>query len=184
MVEVIMRDEPFYRYSGGGATLSGGEPLAQPEFTGSLLRKLKELGLHTAVETSGFARWEMLKRVQHDVDLFLYDLKVIDDRKHVELCGVSNRLILSNARRLSQSGAEIIFRAPIVPGLNDSLETVRQLGEFALSLPNAHRIELMPYHRIGAGKYEALGLKNPLTGTPDADDLTAQRQLLEDIMDG
>lgn len=181
MVEVIMRDEPFFRYSGGGATLSGGEPLAQPEFTSALLRKLRELGLHTAIETSGLARWEILKRVGHDVDLFMYDLKVIDESRHEELCGVSNRLILENARRLSQSGAEIIFRAPIIPGLNDSPPAVRQLGEFVLSLPNAHRLELMPYHRIGAGKYEALGLENPLAGVADADDLAAQLQLIEDI---
>lgn len=181
MVEVIMRDEPFYRYSGGGATLSGGEPLAQPEFATSLLRELKELGLHTAIETSGLARWEMLKRVQHDVDLFMYDLKVIDERRHVELCGVSNELILDNARRLSESGADIVFRTPLIPGLNDSDEAVRQLGEFVLSLPNTHRLELMAYHRIGAGKYEALGLENPMAGVEESEDLKAQFRLLEEM---
>jgi pyruvate formate lyase activating enzyme len=181
MVEVIMRDEPFYRYSGGGATLSGGEPLAQPEFSTSLLRELKDLGQHTAIETSGLARWEMLAEINRFVDLFMYDLKVIDDHRHIELCGVSNELILGNARRLSESGAEIIFRTPLVPGLNDSDQAMKQLGEFVLSLPNAHKLELMPYHRIGAGKYEALGLENPLTDVRESEDLTAQIQLLEEM---
>lgn len=181
VVETVMRDEPFYRYSGGGATLSGGEPLFQPEFSLALLRELKALSQHTAVETSGFAAWELLSDISCHVDLFLYDLKVIDERKHIELCGVTNELILANARRLSQSGAEVIFRTPIVPDLNDDMDAMRQLGEFMASLPNAHSLQLMPYHRIGAGKYEALGLENPLAGVADTGELASQVQLLEDM---
>jgi len=181
VVEAIMRDEPFYRHSGGGATLSGGEPLFQPEFSLALLRELKALGQHTAVETSGFAAWEILADISRYVDLFLYDVKVLDERRHIELCGVTNELILANARRLSQSGAEVVFRTPVVPELNDSMDAMRQLGEFMVSLPNAHRLQLMPYNRIGAGKYEALGLENPLAGVADTGELAAQVQLLEDM---
>ena len=162
VVEIVMRDQPFFRSSGGGVTLSGGEPLFQPEFTLSLLQASKEAGLHTAIETSGFAPWETLAQISRHSNLILYDLKMADDRKHLEQCGESNVIILENARRLSESGAEIIFRTPIIPGINDSPEDMRRLDEFIASLPGKHPHELMPYHRLGAGKYEALGMEYPL----------------------
>jgi pyruvate formate lyase activating enzyme len=181
IVEAVLRDEPFYRNSGGGATLSGGEPLFQPEFSLGLLRELKGRRVHTAVETSGFAPWETLEEISHYTDLWLYDLKAIDERKHMELCGVSNDLILANARRLSASGASVVFRTPVAPGLNCSPEDMRRLGEFVTSLPGTHRLELMPYHPLGSGKYEALGIDNPLTGQDDDVDMAACRAILEDI---
>lgn len=162
VVETVMRDERFYGTSGGGVTLCGGEPLFQPKFALSLLKRFKKAGLHTALETSGFAPCEVLSDVCRHADLVLYDLKVVDQAKHLKFCGVRNDLILANARLLSESGAEILFRTPIIPGINDSPEDMRMLNEFISSLPNAHPHELMPYHQLGAGKYEALGMEDPL----------------------
>jgi pyruvate formate lyase activating enzyme len=162
IVDVVLRDQPFYLTSGGGVTLSGGEPLYQPEFTRAVLAACKQHGLHTAVETSGCARWERLDDILPLTDLFLFDLKAIDADKHRRLCGADNALILDNARRLSAAGAQLLFRVPVIPGCNDGEDDLRQLGAFVLSLPARHAIELMPYHRIGSGKYEALGMAYPL----------------------
>ena len=153
----VLRDAPFYETSGGGVTLSGGEPLYQPNFTLRLLQACKQAGLNTAIETCGSAAWDRLAQLLPYVDLFIYDLKVIDPRKHATLCGVDNALILSNAQRLSSAGAQILFRTPLVPGLNDEPTDLQQLGAYVKSLPQAHALELMAYHRIGSGKYEALG---------------------------
>jgi pyruvate formate lyase activating enzyme len=139
-------------------TLSGGEPLYQPEFARRLLQDCKQHGLHTAVETSGCATWERLEAMRAFTDLFLFDLKVIDPAKHRLLCGADNALILANARRLSATGAEVVFRTPVIPGYNDSPEDLSELAEFVRSLPHRHPVELMSYHRIGSGKYEALGM--------------------------
>jgi len=178
---VVMRDLPFYETSGGGVTLSGGEPLYQWEFCISLLREFKANGLHTAVETCGLAPWERLARFQRRTDLFLYDIKAVDAAKHRKFCGGDNALILENARRLAESGAEVIFRAPLVPGCNDSPEDLRLLGEFVLSLPGSPALELMPYHRIGSSKYEALGMEYPLPDAPPAQDLSAEKQTLQEM---
>jgi pyruvate formate lyase activating enzyme len=159
---VVIRDLPFYKTSGGGMTLSGGEPLYQFEFTHQLLYAAKQHGLHTAVETSGCVAWERLAAIQPITDLFLYDLKVIDPIKHRKLCGADNALILENARRLSETGVDMVFRTPIIPGCNDSVEDLRRLGAFVLSMSHPHPVELMPYHSIGCSKYKALGLRYAL----------------------
>jgi pyruvate formate lyase activating enzyme len=158
VLEVVLRDRPFYETSGGGVTLSGGEPLNQLDFTRRLLHDCKRHGLHTAVETSGCANWDRVDAMRAVTDLFLFDLKVIDPAKHRLLCGADNALILANARRLSDTGAEVVFRTPVFPGYNDSLEDLRELGQFVRSLPHRHPVGLMPYHRIDSGKYEALGM--------------------------
>ncbi|MEN6581221.1 MAG: glycyl-radical enzyme activating protein, partial [Armatimonadota bacterium] len=145
VVDVVKRDTPFYQTSGGGATLSGGEPFYQFDFSMALLRAFKQDGLHTAVETCGFVAREKLESALGLVDLFLHDLKVIDSEKHRKLCGASNGLILDNARFLSGAGAKIIFRTPLVPGLNDSPDDIRALGEFVQSLPGDPKLELMAY---------------------------------------
>jgi pyruvate formate lyase activating enzyme len=164
VVAEVLRDQPFYETSGGGVTLSGGEPLYQFEFTRALLDACKAASLHTAIETSGCARWERLAEVLPLVNLFLFDLKAIDADKHRRLCGADNTLILANARQLSEAGAQIVFRVPLVPGKNDDGNDTFLLGEFVTSLPHLHPLQLMPYHRIGSGKYEALGMIYPLPG--------------------
>lgn len=151
IMETVKRDVPFYETSGGGITLSGGEPLMQPEFALSLLKMSRECGIHTAVETAGFVKAEILESVIPYTDLFLYDIKGIDDVLHIRNTGVSNELILSNARLLMESGAGLRFRMPYIPGVNSGeLEKVR---EFTGSFP----LELMGYHTTGVSKYASLG---------------------------
>lgn len=180
VVDVAMRDLPFYKTSDGGVTLSGGEPLAQLEFTVALLDACKTGALHTAIETCAMTPWERMEAVLPVTDLFLFDLKAIDPEKHTRLCGVDNTPILENARRLSAAGAQIMFRTPMIPGYNDSPEDMRMLGEFVLSLPSKHTLELMPYHRIGSGKYESLGMNYSLADVEPPESLESYRAMLAD----
>ncbi|MHB1000820.1 MAG: glycyl-radical enzyme activating protein [Armatimonadota bacterium] len=181
VVGVVMRDQPFYKTSGGGATISGGEPLFQYEFSRCLLRALKENGLHTAIETCGLASWEKVSGLAEFTDLFLYDIKVIDAAKHKSLCGVDNALIMQNARRLAETGKEILIRTPIIPGCNDSPDDIRALGEFVLSLSGQRKLELMPYHKIGSGKYEALGRTYRLPDVEAPESMDGYKGILIDI---
>lgn len=160
----IEKDVPFFDESGGGVTFSGGEALLQPDFLLELLQSCKEKGLHTALDTSGFASWKIVDRVRPYVDLFLYDLKALDDQVHRKYTGVSNRLILSNLRRLSELGQAIVLRMPLIPGVNDSPESIAAIGEFAASLPNIIHLEILPYHLAGVEKYRRLEKDYALAG--------------------
>lgn len=153
----IERDRPFYDQSGGGVTFSGGEPLSQPAFLRDLLEACKDMGLHTVLDTCGFAGWEVLDGLRAYVDLFLYDLKLMDDGRHREITGVSNEPILRNLSRLSREGHRIILRVPIIPGVNDDEANLRQIARFAAALSSLRRVDLLPYHRIGRDKYQRLG---------------------------
>ncbi len=152
----VERDVPFYDESGGGVTFSGGEPLAQPDFLLALLRACREREIHTALDTCGFAPWQVLDRVRRHTDLFLYDLKLMAAAAHQKFTGVSNELILRNLQMLSERGHDIILRLPIVPGVNDD-EQIRRTGEFAAALPHLNRVDVLPYHHSAAQKYERLG---------------------------
>lgn len=159
VLEKVLRDRAFYETSGGGVTLTGGEPLAQPDFAEDLLRKCKANGLHTAMETCGCAPWKTLSRLLPYLDLVYFDIKGIDPALHKRNTGVDNGLILANAARLKESGKEMVFRMPYIPGYNDGeLDAVRN---FAGAFP----LQLMPYHAIGEGKYAALGREYPAAGT-------------------
>jgi pyruvate formate lyase activating enzyme len=160
----VERDIAFYDQSGGGVTFSGGEPLAQPEFLGTLLRASKQAGIHTAVDTCGHAPWPVLDAIRGDVDLFLYDLKLMDDQEHRRLTGVSNQLILENLRALSEGRHAIILRLPVIPGITDSPENVRQLAAFAASLPHLQGIDLLPYHTTALDKYARMKRTYSLQG--------------------
>jgi len=153
----IVRDVPFYDESGGGATFSGGEPLWQPDFLAATLRACHERGIHTAVDTCGFAPWETIERVRGATDLFLYDLKLMSSSRHTELTGAPNALILENLEHLSRLGQPLVVRVAIIPGINDSQRELCALGEFVGSLRNPPPVDLLPYHRIGVGKYGRLG---------------------------
>lgn len=179
VVDVAIRDLPFYKTSGGGVTISGGEPYYQYPFLLALLKTLKNEGLHTTVETSGTVSPEKLDATAPYVDLFLYDIKIIDPARHKQYCGADNALILQNARRLAESGAQIKYRTPIIPGYNTNEEDLRQLGEFIKSLPGEKELELMAYHHIGSGKYEALGMEYPLETIKPADNTDAQKDFLK-----
>jgi len=158
VVAEIERDSVFYEQSGGGVTFGGGEPLGQPRFLLELLKACYSRGLHTAVDTSGFTPWKILDEIRPLVDLFLFDLKLMDDVRHRKWTGVSNTNILSNLRRLSELGHKIIIRIPIIPGINDDDENLGQTGSFLVSLPNVPPVELLPYHNIAEGKYAGLGM--------------------------
>jgi pyruvate formate lyase activating enzyme len=156
VVAEIERDVPFYDESGGGVTFSGGEPLLQPGFLLALLRACQEREIHTALDTCGFAPWETLDRVREHVDLFLYDLKLMDDDGHLKFTGVSNELILRNLQALSRRGHDVVVRVPVIPGINDDDENVRRIGTFAAALPSLQRVDLLPYHHAGSEKYHRL----------------------------
>ena len=160
ILRVCLRDLRFYRTSGGGVTLSGGEPLLQGEAAAAVLRGCKAHDVHTAVETAGNVPWETFAAVLPLTDLFLYDIKGIDEALHQKNTGVGNRLILENARRLVSSGANVRFRMPYIPGFNSA--EAPAVAAFAKGL--GCKPELMPYHNIGAGKYAALGRPYPAEG--------------------
>lgn len=179
----IEQDIPFYDESGGGVTFSGGEPLSQPDFLLALLQACREKEIHTAVDTCGFAPWEILDGIRGYVDLFLYDLKLMDEARHRQFTGVSNELILGNLQALSRRGHHIILRVPIIPGINDDLENIRQIGAFAAALPRLNRVDILPYHRAGAEKYHRLnkvyGL--PETHPPSDQSLAEIAHILEEL---
>jgi pyruvate formate lyase activating enzyme len=161
----IEREIPFYDESDGGVTFSGGEPLMQPGFLSALLKACRKLEIHTVVDTSGFANWNVFERIRGDVDLFLYDLKHMNTVRHREVTGVPNEVILENLRRLHAAGAKCLVRIPLIPGINDDEENLVETGTFLASLPNLEGVELMGYHDIARAKYEALGREYALAGT-------------------
>jgi pyruvate formate lyase activating enzyme len=159
VMEEVEKDIVFYDESGGGVTFSGGEPLDQAEFLLGLLKACKENGIHTAIDTTGFAAPERLETVSGYADLFLYDLKILNDAKHVEFTGASNALILSNLKLLVSMGSQVIVRVPIIPRFNDNLVDIHEMGEFVASLGGIKEIDLLPFHEIGRSKYERLGIE-------------------------
>jgi pyruvate formate lyase activating enzyme len=161
----VKREIPFYDESGGGVTFSGGEPLMQPTFLTELLTACREQEIHTTVDTSGFASWNVFEQIRGKVDLFLYDLKHMDSVRHREVTGVPNEVVLENLRKLAERGHKILVRIPLIPGINDDEENLAASGRFLASLPNLQGVELMGYHDIAQAKYEALGWEYKLTDT-------------------
>lgn len=157
IMEEVMKDKNFYTYSGGGLTLSGGEPLAQFRFAYELLKAAKQNGLHTCIETSGFVETEKIEKIADYIDIFLFDWKVTDEQLHKQYTGASNKLILDNLRRIDALGEKIILRCPIIPGVNDTLEHFSGIANIANSLKHVLQIEIEPYHSLGTVKYQKLG---------------------------
>lgn len=157
VIAEVMKDEAFYENSGGGMTLSGGEPMFQFDFTYELLKRAKENGLHTCIETCGFAKWEQYEKIADLVDIFLFDYKETDPGKHKEFTGVTNELILENLKKLDEKGCKTVLRCPIIPGLNDTDEHFTGIAKTANSLRNVLEINVEPYHPLGKGKSEMLG---------------------------
>jgi glycyl-radical enzyme activating protein len=154
----VLRDRPFYETSGGGMTLSGGEPMLQIDFSEALLKAAKEEGLHCALETCGQTEWSRYERVLSHVDLFLFDIKETDPVRHKEYTGADNALILANIKKLHDSGAAMIMRLPTIPGLNDRPEHFQTVAKLVKTLPNLQGVEVMPYHRLGLSKEQRFGL--------------------------
>jgi glycyl-radical enzyme activating protein len=160
-----IEDLPFFVHSGGGVTLSGGEPLAQADFCQALLRELKKQDVHLAIDTCGCVAWSEIAKVLPWTDLFLYDIKHIDSRKHRILTGQGNEQILQNLTRLSAAGAGIEIRMPLIPGCNDDRETLHGIGRFLGSL-RITRMKLLPYHALSHSKYLSLDMPDTLPGVP------------------
>jgi pyruvate formate lyase activating enzyme len=154
----VSADAIFYQRSGGGMTISGGEPLTQPQFAISLLQLCRDAAIHTTIDTCGYAIWDSARRVFENVDLVLYDFKHMDPIVHKKLTGVSNELILDNAKKIVRELSLPMFaRVPIAPGLNDSLTNLHATAQFiATELGEAVQVHLLPYHRLGEAKYERL----------------------------
>ena len=168
-LEIVERDKPFYDSSGGGVTISGGEPLAQKDFTARIFRGARSCGIHTCLDTSGHGPWGHLEELLGWTDMVLLDIKLVDSERHKALTGATNETILDNARRLAASGVELVVRVPIIPGRNDSPPDVAALAEFLKTLDGVRRIELLPYNRLAESKYARVGLTYELAGleTPD-----------------
>jgi len=178
----IDKDRPFYRRSGGGVTISGGEPMLQYRFTKALLQECKNKGLHTCLDTSGYAKWEYYKEILKYVDLVLYDIKHMDTEQSRVLTGVPNELILENARKMAAEGTALQIRIPIIPGYNDSEENLRATSQFCLELgPAVKLVQILPYHRLGKVKYERLQKKYELASIepPGNDHMDHCKTLIE-----
>ncbi|MDE4543051.1 pyruvate formate-lyase-activating protein [Thermoanaerobacterium sp. R66] len=160
----VKRYIPYMKSSGGGVTLTGGEPTLQPEFCEDLFKKLKASVIHTALDTSGYVNIDKVKGLVKYTDLFLLDIKHIDDEGHKKLTGASNRKTLEFAKYLSDEGKKMWIRHVIVPGITDDMEEIKKLADFVSSLKNVDRVEILPYHKMGVYKYEALGIPYSLKG--------------------
>ena len=159
VVQIVLRDRVFYETSGGGVTVSGGEPLLQPDFTRSVLAGCREAGIHTAIETAGNVSWDRIATVLPVTDLVMMDIKTMDPVTHRREIGASNARVLENARRLSESGVPLIVRTPVVPGVNDEEASVGAIAAFASELPTLVGYELLRFHMMAGAKYAALDLE-------------------------
>ena len=159
VLEDVLKDKPFYDNSEGGVTLSGGEPLSQPEFAIALLAAACQAGLHTCIETSGFCPAEVMEQAAQYTDLFLFDIKETDPALHQEYTGVSNERILSNLQLLASRGAQVILRCPVIPDCNARKDHFQRVAELANELGNVQEIHLEPYHPFGLDKYDKVGLE-------------------------
>jgi pyruvate formate lyase activating enzyme len=182
VMKEIERDVPFFDQSKGGVTFSGGEPLMQRKFLGEMLRQCRAHEIHIVLDTSGYASREVLESIRGDVNLFLYDLKLMDDERHWQYTGVSNKIILENLQGLDDAGAQLIVRIPIIPGVNNDEGNLRESGKFLAALKNLTEVDVMGYHDIARGKYEALGMEYRLPGTkpPSAEMMQQAKKILEE----
>ncbi len=157
-MEEVEKDRPYYRRSGGGLTLSGGESLCQPQFARDLLRAAWSVGIPTAMESMACAKYEAIESLLPYLDQYLMDIKHMDPKKHKAFTGRENGLMLENAGKVARSGmTELSIRVPVIPTFNDTPEEIRDIARFADKLPGVKRIHLLPYHRLGQDKYEGLG---------------------------
>lgn len=165
VMETVIKDEPYYRRSGGGLTLSGGESLCQAEFARDLLHAAKVRGMNTAMESMAGLPYERIEMLLPYLDNYLMDIKHIDPEKHKQFTGRSNELMLENARKVAASGmTRLDIRVPVIPTFNDKPEEIKAIAQFADKLPGVKKIHLLPYHRLGQDKYDGLGRKYEMDG--------------------
>ncbi len=184
VMEIVERDRPYYRRSGGGLTLSGGESLCQPRFAAALLATARQRGINTAMESMGCAPWEVIAGILPDLDVYLLDIKHTNPAKHKAFTGRSNELMLDNARRIADSGqTRLVIRVPVVPTFNDTPEEIADIARFADKLPGVERIHLLPYHRLGQDKYTGLGREYTMADIlpPENDHMLMLKKTVENV---
>jgi pyruvate formate lyase activating enzyme len=181
VVEILLRDAHYYEESGGGVTFSGGEPLMQAEGLFKLLEACKQHGIHTTVDTSGYANWEQFDRILPLTDLFLFDLKNMNPELHRKYTGMDNGPILSNADKLLEKGATLIFRIPVIPGINTKASEIAAMVHFLKErAKKMSEVHLLPYHRIAENKYRRLQMTEDLADVAEPDE-RMMRQLKEEF---
>lgn len=181
IVKQVLADQMFYNRSGGGVTVSGGEPLMQSTFVKTLLGKLKQRGIHTCVETSGAVKRENLEEALPFVDLFLFDIKETDEENHQKYIGASRKLILENLERINASSTPIILRCPIIPGVNDREEHLQGIIDLYKQFEHIKNIEVMPYHNLGEGKKERYGTEcQEVFRTPSENEIKGWRDFIKE----
>lgn len=163
LMKEIIKDEVFYEESNGGVTFSGGEPLMYADYLNNVLMICKDKNIHTTIDTSGYAPWDQFEKIIENVDLILFDIKHMNNQKHLEYTGVSNHIILENLKKLSQRGSNIFIRMPIIVGINDDDENINKAVDFLSNL-NIIQVNLLPYHKMGMDKYRRLNMKYKLSG--------------------
>ncbi len=168
VVNELLCDEEIYRRSGGGITFTGGEPFAQPRFLLEMLKAIKEKGIHTAVETSMFAKWEEIEACLPFIDFLFMDFKILEGKDHEKYTGVNNQLILENMKKISNykklHKLDVVIRTPVIPQINDDTEIIGKMARWIVeNLPKIKKYQLLPYHRLGRGKYTNIGRKYELT---------------------
>lgn len=174
----IIKDKVFFDSSGGGVTFSGGECMLQTDFLCEILKKCKENGIHTAVDTAGHVPFACFERILPYADLFLYDVKLFNREKHEQYVGVGNELILENLKKLFEKKATLWIRIPIIPGVNDSIEEMQKIKDFLLSYGPPEKVELLPYHAMGENKYEALGKAATAFFAPEQEKLEVLQKII------
>ena len=165
-VRAVLEDKNFYLHSGGGCTMSGGEPLVQPEFCAEVFQRLRDGGVHCAIDTSGAVEWHAFEVVLPHTDMVLYDVKHTDGRRHREHTGSPSRLIVSNLERLSQRGIPIEVRIPVIPGFNTDAESLGAIGGWLSRLPNVSGVRLLAYHALARSKYQTVGRPDTMPDVP------------------
>lgn len=180
VVEEVEKDRLFYENS-GGVTLSGGEPLMQPAFSREIVKACKNKGVHTAIETCGYNRWSDFEEILPFLDLILYDIKHMDPKQHQKYTGKSNQLILRNFTKLVQIKFPMVIRIPLIPGYNDTMNNINSIVKLLKPLRHLQRIDILPYHKLGTGKYERLGREYKLAkvNSPDESSIQKIKQIFE-----
>ena len=174
----VSKDKAFYENSGGGVTFSGGECMVEIDFLTEILKACKENGIHTAVDTAGHVPYDRFEQILPYTDLFLYDVKCLDNEKHKKFVGVGNELILANLEKLLTSGTHVWVRVPVIPGVNDTEEDMRRIVLLFDSVGWPDKVELLPYHAMGEHKYTALGREAESFAVPDEEKMARLRAVL------
>jgi len=173
----IAKDEIFYFHSNGGLTISGGEPLFQPDFTLALLSSCKKVGINTAIETAAYGDYQTIEKLLPYLDVIYVDIKHMVNEEHIKHTGVPNNMILDNIRRISRSFSNLRLRIPLIPNVNMDKGQIRDIARYCKSLDNLELVEFLPYHRLGIGMYLRLGRKDPTYRLPNKEEISEVKKI-------